>query len=223
MKTTNSLHSRPSRYGAGRPPRRHGAACGPSLGWTAPTYRPSRRSWPRSRARSAPRCRSSDGAIVADPFVPTEQLVVLLQVTPPRFASPTGDREPPERSAALGRPPCGARCAARPGLLPQPVRAPPRRHRPGRRPGLFPPGLAACLVIRPPSGPVTARPRPPLKVAGALAVVYLVWGSTYLAIRVMVEDVSLSPGAWMPGFSSPALLLYALGRRQTTWPEGVAP
>jgi drug/metabolite transporter (DMT)-like permease len=59
----------------------------------------------------------------------------------------------------------------------------------------------------PPSGPVTAPP-PPLKVVGALAVVYVVWGSTYLAIRVMVEDVPPLLGAGTR-FLLAGALLYA--------------
>ena len=58
------------------------------------------------------------------------------------------------------------------------------------------------------SARLTSAPPPPLKVAGALAVVYVVWGSTYLAIRVMVEDVPPLLGAGTR-FLLAGALLYA--------------
>src|SRR5690606_15025490 len=42
---------------------------------------------------------------------------------------------------------------------------------------------------RVPAADSSAAPPRPLAVGFALGVVYLVWGSTYLAIRVMVEDM----------------------------------
>ena len=53
--------------------------------------------------------------------------------------------------------------------------------------------------------------RPALAVLAALAVVYLVWGSTYLAIRVAVQDI---PPLLLAGtrFTVAGLLLYALTR-----------
>jgi drug/metabolite transporter (DMT)-like permease len=44
-------------------------------------------------------------------------------------------------------------------------------------------------------GPPRSHAPPPLQAAGALATVYVVWGSTYLAIRVMVETVPPLLGA----------------------------
>ena len=48
-----------------------------------------------------------------------------------------------------------------------------------------------------PSAAATGLAASPLKVAVALGIVYVVWGSTYLAIRLMVEDLpALSAGSW---------------------------
>jgi drug/metabolite transporter (DMT)-like permease len=59
-----------------------------------------------------------------------------------------------------------------------------------------------------------------LRAAGALAVVYVVWGSTYLAIRVMVRDVPPLLGAGARFVLAGALLLawVRIGR----WPGRVA-
>ena len=49
----------------------------------------------------------------------------------------------------------------------------------------------------------------PLKVAVALGIVYVVWGSTYLAIRLMVEDLpAMSAGSWR--YAAAGLILGAL-------------
>jgi drug/metabolite transporter (DMT)-like permease len=70
----------------------------------------------------------------------------------------------------------------------------------------------------PPGGTPTRTlgpaPPPPLLVAGALAIVYVVWGSTYLAIRVMVETVPPLLGAGVRFLVAGALMyVWVLARR----------
>ena len=56
--------------------------------------------------------------------------------------------------------------------------------------------------------PATASPPPPWQVWSALAAIYVIWGSTYLAIRVMVETMPPALGAGMR-FVIAALLILA--------------
>jgi drug/metabolite transporter (DMT)-like permease len=62
----------------------------------------------------------------------------------------------------------------------------------------------------PPSraGPAGRAPPPLTRVAGALAAIYVIWGSTYLAIRVMVETVPPLLGAGVR-FLLAGVLMYA--------------
>jgi drug/metabolite transporter (DMT)-like permease len=64
----------------------------------------------------------------------------------------------------------------------------------------------------------TALPPKPVLVAMALGIVYVVWGSTYLAIRVVVEDLpALSSAGWrfgMAGLIMAAILAIRSGWRR---------
>jgi drug/metabolite transporter (DMT)-like permease len=51
----------------------------------------------------------------------------------------------------------------------------------------------------------------------ALLVVYIVWGSTYLAIRIMVETIPALLGAGLRFFSAGAILLTALAVHRGSW------
>jgi drug/metabolite transporter (DMT)-like permease len=75
--------------------------------------------------------------------------------------------------------------------------------------------------------PREPAPPPPAAAAGALATVYLVWGSTYLAIRVMVETVPPLLGAGLRFVFAGGVLIgwvwLRRGPQRVTWRElGVA-
>jgi drug/metabolite transporter (DMT)-like permease len=59
---------------------------------------------------------------------------------------------------------------------------------------------------------------PAWKVWGALGIVYVVWGSTYLAIRVMVETVPPLLGAGVRFFVAGAVMVAALSVRRSVRP-----
>jgi drug/metabolite transporter (DMT)-like permease len=67
------------------------------------------------------------------------------------------------------------------------------------------------------NGHVT-QPAPAWKVWGALGIVYLVWGSTYLAIRVMVETVPPLLGAGTRFAVAGAAMLAVLSARRSVRP-----
>ncbi|MBX3743887.1 MAG: EamA family transporter [Verrucomicrobiae bacterium] len=75
--------------------------------------------------------------------------------------------------------------------------------------------------MSPPDSPPAASPRPPL-VWGALFIVYVVWGSTYLAIKVAIETM---PPLLMAGarFAIAGGLLYGLLRLQGRRLGGLVP
>ena len=60
-----------------------------------------------------------------------------------------------------------------------------------------------------PTRPSRAAP-PVLLVAGALLTIYVVWGSTYLALRVMVEEMPPLLGSGLRGLAASALLAAVL-------------
>lgn len=65
---------------------------------------------------------------------------------------------------------------------------------------------------------MTNTPAPAWKVWGALWIIYLVWGSTYLAIRVMVETVPPLLGAGVRFFVAGAVMVAVLSVRRPVWP-----
>ena len=75
------------------------------------------------------------------------------------------------------------------------------------------PTTAAPTAGAAPAAPAVAHAPPGWQVWGALWIVYLVWGSTYLAIRVMVETVPPLLGAGARFAVAGAVLLLVLGLR----------
>jgi drug/metabolite transporter (DMT)-like permease len=65
---------------------------------------------------------------------------------------------------------------------------------------------------------VTNTTAPAWKVWGALWIIYIVWGSTYLAIRVMVETVPPLLGAGVRFFVAGAVMVAVLSARRPVWP-----
>ena len=137
-----------------------------------------------------------DARAIADPFRHTADVVDMLRVRSAR------DRLP-RRSAAPAQPPQHS-----PGRLGVPDGTPLRTEWPvGRAPAV---ALAAGVASLPRATPAavggSGRPSPgPERLAGpsprqlhvwiALGIIYIVWGSTYLAIRVMVETMPPLLGA----------------------------
>ena len=128
------------------------------------------------------------GGSIADPFRHTADVVELLELraTAPRAMRPQLDRA---ARAAPGR--ARARRVSR--TLPSPHLRPARRstRRPSSRSG--PPGW---------------------HVWGALWIVYVIWGSTYLAIRIMVETVPPLLGAGVRFTVAGAALVAVLAVRR---------
>jgi drug/metabolite transporter (DMT)-like permease len=104
--------------------------------------------------------------VIADPFRPTADVVALLRVRAGRTRGDRRHRRAPARAAP-------ARCVNR-SLLPRPSAA-----------GAASPQAPAAIGAR------ASRPRAPsgVLVWAALWTVYIVWGSTYLALRVLVETI----------------------------------
>ena len=146
--------------------RRRARAASPSS--TRSARSPATCCWPSRTASSSPP--SPATRVIADPFRSTADLVALLRVRAGRSRQDRGHR-------ARVRVPRLRRRVNR-SLLPRPAprSAAAGASAPRRRPP-FPPGPR---IRRAPSG---------LLVWAALWTVYIVWGSTYLALRVLVETI----------------------------------
>jgi drug/metabolite transporter (DMT)-like permease len=78
--------------------------------------------------------------------------------------------------------------------------------------------VTSDTALRPPPQPQPAgapdAPAGALRVWGALWIVYIIWGSTYLAIRIMVETMPPLLGAGVRFFVAGAVLVLALAVRR---------
>jgi drug/metabolite transporter (DMT)-like permease len=72
---------------------------------------------------------------------------------------------------------------------------------------------SAQMLMTEPEGPAAASGPSPLMVAAALGIVYVVWGSTYLAIRVMVHDLPAMASASWRYFAAGTVLAAILAAR----------
>ena len=138
---------------------------------------------------------TSTGEAIADPFLPTADVIALLELRAAGATRPA--RAPPGRRAA--RAPARA---ARQDRVTEGTIAPPQ----------------APSAGTPPEAPAGGAPS--WKVWTALWIVYIVWGSTYLAIRVVVETVPPLLGAGARFGIAGAVLVAALALRRGSPPCG---